>query len=658
LTPLPNKNIDTGMGLERMAAVLQGKANNFEIDIFEPIVEQVAHSAGRSPSLRTCYTIADHIRAVTFAIADGVLPSNDQRGYVIRKLIRRAVWHGRALGIKKAFLNKIVPTVCKVMKPAHPELENRREEIAQVVKAEEERFQQTLNRAQELAEDIIAGLKREHKQLLPGDQMFRLYDTYGLPLETIESISQKHGFKLDKQGFQRELELQRKSSRKGAEFEAGVFADNLVSKYKLKPTKFIGDKNCSAEAQVVALFKDELPVKQAQAGETVKIVLDQTPFYGQSGGQLGDNGLMQNKKVTIEIFDTHKLDQTLVHSGKIEKGTAKLKDKLRAEIDSQRRENIARNHTATHLLQAALRKVLGAHVRQAGSWVGPDRLRFDFSHFQAVQPQQLQRVEQLVNEQIKRAEKVEAQEMSFEQAKDLGALAFFGEKYQEQVRSVKIGDISLELCGGTHVSSIDDIESFKIVSESSVASGIRRIEAVTKEKVQELFTQEQGQLDQLAQLFGVERLELPERTEQLLVLIKGLEQKLDQFRMANFKSRIDEIIKTAKPVGELQVITQEIKSAEMKLLRLMADLLRKEKPDALIVLGAVWEERPQLVCALGAKPSEQGLDAVKIIRAIAGEVEGSGGGRADFAQAGGRKAGGLKKALIKAEEIIREEVKS
>lgn len=472
LEPLPSKNIDTGMGLERMAAVLQGKTNNFEIDIFKKITDEMGKLAVRSANLSSpsCRIIADHIRAVTFAIADGVLPSNEGRGYVIRKLIRRAVGHSRALGIKKAYLYKIVPRVTQLMKTAYPELEKRRKGIVQVVQAEEKRFHKTLERAMKFAEDITAAIKKQGGDEFPGEEMFKLYDTYGLPKEELEKIAVSHGFKLDEKGFARELECQRKASRSASVIAESVFVANLVSRFKLKSTKFVGDKNYSAKTKVSALFKDDKPVQEAKEGDQIKIVLESTPFYAESGGQIGDTGLIKSKGATIEVFDTHKVEQVHLHLGRVCSGVIKIDDKVEAEIDKERREGIVRNHSATHLLQAMLRKVLGEGVRQSGSWVGPDKLRFDFTHFQALNERQLARVEKLVNQGIKQDRKSEISQMSFEQAQKAGALAFFGEKYQEKVRVVKVGNISSELCGGTHVSSAGEIGIFKIVGESSVAS--------------------------------------------------------------------------------------------------------------------------------------------------------------------------------------------
>ena len=657
LLPLPNKNIDTGMGLERMAAVLQGKPNNFEIDIFKKIVNEIEEFSARSPNRRRCYTIADHIRAVTFAISDGILPSNDERGYVIRKLIRRAVWHGRALGIKKVFLYKIVPIVCREMKPAYPELEGKREEIARVVLAEEKRFRKTLERAMRFAEDIIAGLKKQKKNQLPAEEAFRLYDTYGLPIEMLENIVSRRGFKLDKEGFERELEFQRRSSRQGAVFEAGVFVASLVSKYKLKPTKFIGDKRYVAKTKVLNLFKDEQSLEQAKEAEQLKIVLETTPFYGESGGQIGDTGVIKNRNVKIEISDTQKIDQTAIHLGKVVKGVVKVNDSVEVKIDLQRRKDIARNHTATHLLQAALRKVLGEHVRQSGSWVGAEKLRFDFSHFQALTEQEINRVEELVNHQIKEKRKLNVLRMNYEESQKLGALAFFGEKYQEKVRVVKIGGISLELCGGTHISSTGEIGMFKIIGESSVASGIRRIEAATGRKALSVLRYEENQRKELAQAFAGSPQDLPKRIEELLCKMKELNRRLDKSRLDNFKSRIDEILAQAREISGTKVIIRRIKSVDIRLLRLMSDLLGQKVRSSIVVLGSVWEEKVFIVCAITKELCSQGLNAARIIRTIAQDVQGSGGGRADFAQAGGRNPEGLDRALVKAQELVNKELK-
>jgi alanyl-tRNA synthetase len=657
LAPLPNKNIDTGMGLERMAAVLQGKGNNFEIDIFQPIVEQIEKLAARSPNIRTCYTIADHIRAVTFAITDGILPSNDDRGYVIRKLIRRAIWHGRGLGIKKGFLNKIVPTVCRVMKSAYPQLEQKKEDIVQVVKAEEGRFHSTLERAEDFAKDVISGLNAQGKKEVPGDIAFKLYDTYGLPQEMLEHIVAREGFKLDRAGFNRELELQRRISRQGHAFAEGVFVGTLASRFKLKASRFAGDKRLCLKTKVQALFKEEEPVKQAKENDRIKIVLENTPFYGESGGQIGDTGVLKNKAVLVEILDTRKVESTIIHLGEVKKGIIKVGDTLEALIEQGRRKGITHNHTATHLLQAALRKVLGEHVRQAGSWVGPQRLRFDFTHFQALSARQLQRIEELVNAEIRQNKRLDVEEMNFEQAQKMGALAFFGEKYEERVRVIKIRGVSLELCGGTHVGSTGEIGTFKIVSESSVASGIRRIEAVTGKSARGLIQDQESKLSELTRTFGAAKEELPLRLQEVLGQLKQIDRRLDKARLERFKSDINRIIASARQTAKAKVITEEIKSADMRLLRLMADLLRQKVKPSVVVLASVWEQKVCLVCALTKELKAQGLEAARIIRVIAKEVDGTGGGRTDFAQAGGPKKEAIKKALKKAEEIVKEELK-
>ena len=659
LAPLPSKNIDTGMGLERMAAVLQGKPNNFEIDIFARIIKKVGDLAASSPNLDSpaCKIIADHIRAVTFAIADGILPSNKNRGYVIRKLIRRAIWYGQhAVDIKKPCLYKIVPVVCSVMKVGYPEIAKQEKKIQQVVKKEEERFHKAVERATKFSEEIITDLKKQGKNELSGEEAFRLYETYGLPEEMLKVLVASRNFGFDAEGFAQELKLQRDASRQASNISESVFVGSLVTKFKIKPTKFVGDKSYSVNTKISALFKDDQPIEEATAGDEAKIVLESTPFYAESGGQIGDTGLIKNKGATIKVFDTHKVEQVHLHLGTVSSGVIKVNDKVEAEIDKERRENITRNHTATHLLQAALRKVLGEHVRQAGSWVGPDRLRFDFTHFQALNERQLARVEALVNEVIKQDKKLEILQRTFEQAQKAGALAFFGEKYQEKVRVIRFGNISSELCGGMHVSSTGEIGIFKITGESSAASGIRRIEAVTARAAREVIRQKKNQLQEFTKTFGALEDNLPGHIENLLQKLKGLNRRLDKTRIEAFKLQIDKIILDAQEISGVKIIVQEIKSADMELLRLMADLLRQKMP-SLVILASLWEGKVFMVCALSKDLLSQGLDAVKIIRKAAEDIGGSGGGRSDFAQAGGNNPQGISKALMRVKEIVEKELK-
>lgn len=666
LEPLPHKNIDTGMGLERMTAVMQGVLSNFDSDIFSPITSRILHLAHKSSGkldpvqLSARNAIADHLRAVTFAVADGIVPSNDERGYVIRKLIRRAIWHGRSLGIQKAYLYEIVPEVIMVMQPAYPELEleKKKENITQVILAEEKRFQQTLERAVSFAEETLAQLSAKGESKLPGDIAFKLYDTYGLPWEMLEFILSAKGVTLDEEGFKNEMEKQRTTSRKGSALEEGVFVRTIFSRFNLKPTKFSGDNIYACFTSVQALFsEDDQPLKKAEKGTRVKLVLQCTPFYGESGGQTGDSGIIKNKDARVEIADTQKIDDLIVHIGKIEEGTINLHDNVEAEINIENRKNIARNHTATHLLQAALRKALGVHVRQSGSWVGAEKLRFDFTHFQALTAREIAQVEELVNREISADQKVEVSSMSFKEAQHLGALAFFGEKYAEEVRVIKIADISLELCGGTHVASTGEIERFKIISESSVASGIRRIEAVTACHAREALEQNAHQRKELIRMFGARGWdELLVFVKQIEERLKSIDKKLQCFRVENFKANIDEIVAQALQISGVKVIVKEIESADMFLLRQMLDLFRQKTESSVIVLASVWEEKALIVCTVGQRCAGR-IDAARIVRAVAQEVDGSGGGRRDFAQAGGKSPQGVPRALAMAKELIQKELK-
>ncbi|MCK4422569.1 MAG: alanine--tRNA ligase, partial [Candidatus Omnitrophica bacterium] len=476
LKPLPNKNIDTGMGLERMAAVIQGVKNNFQIDIFKPIIEDICKTAqikyNQNPAADShVQAIADHIRAVTFIIGDGALGSNEGRGYVLRSLIRRSIGHGRALGIDKNFLYKLVAVVVEVMKEPYPQLLKRRENIAQIVESEEKQYDRTLKEAQDILEDKIKGLKDEGKTVIPasGDFAFELYDTYGLPVDITEEIVSKGGFSINREQFNKAMKSRQEQSRQGSKMKGDIFGDDLLDgldKQHLK-TAFVGYDKLESECKIIALYKGTDQVEEAQEGDEVELVLDKTSFYGETGGQAGDKGYLEAKGLEVEIADVKKIGECILHIGQIKKGKVSVGLKLKASVGAERRMNICRNHTATHLLHWALRTVLGEHVQQAGSMVAPDRLRFDFTHFKEVTKEQLIRIEDLVNTEILNNALVKVREMDQQEAIDSGAIALFGEKYAQKVRVVSISDFSSELCGGTHLDSIGQIGIFKIISESS-----------------------------------------------------------------------------------------------------------------------------------------------------------------------------------------------
>jgi alanyl-tRNA synthetase len=638
LEPLPTRNIDTGMGLERITAVMQGVHSNFETDLFVPIIRAIKDECppAYQKDLQSIYTIADHIRAASFLITDGVLPSNESRGYVQRMVIRRAARCGKQLGIEKPFLYKLVPSVAAVMKKQYPQVEARRENIAQIILKEEERFSQTLQEGLEILDGLMSSNK---SRSISGDDAFKLYDTYGFPLDLTEEIAGAKGFKVDKAGFKRAMERQRESSRRSSAIAGDIFAATFSQRIKkLCPqTEFLGYDKLSAEGQVVAILRNEESVRQALEGEEVGVVLDRTPFYGESGGQIGDTGRITGRQqAALKVKDTKVFDKVTVHIGKVEKGVLGVGDKVTAEVDRQRRQDIARNHTATHLLQAALRKVLGEHVHQSGSLVTADRLRFDFTHFKALTQQQIERVEQIVNDNIKRSDKVLTRAMDLKKAVESGAMALFNERYEDDVRVVSIGDYSSELCGGTHLDDISKIGAFKIISESSISAGARRIEAVTGGFVREAVEKENAK-----QRAAVKKEEQ-----------ENLKAQMDKVRRKALLENTDNIIKNSKSIKGIKVIAAEIPQAGIDDLRSLCDNIRSKQPSVAILLASTTQGKVSLVLALSKVLVEKGYDAVKIIKDVSRITGGSGGGRADMAQAGGTDPSRLKDAFKRFEELI------
>ncbi|MCX5668610.1 MAG: alanine--tRNA ligase [Candidatus Omnitrophica bacterium] len=500
LEPLPNKNIDTGMGLERLAAIMQGKQNNFQTELFGPIIKEIIRGqspSGTVPENKLLYAIADHIRAVVFSIYDGILPSNEGRGYVVRKIIRKSILHLNCLGIKDPFLYRLVAVVAQIMHKPYPELTKRQEEIAQRILIEEKNFIHTLSSSEELFENKFAGFIQKPNPETVGNIVFLLHDTYGIPLELTRQWLDKQKISFSLKAFQQAMEEQKARSKSGSAMKGDVFGAKGLE-IKVKESKFVGYKENSTEAIILAILKDESEINLVR-----RIVLDRTPFYAESGGQVGDAGKLISGKNVFEVLDTRKIDNYIVHIGKIRLGVFKEGDSVTAQINIERRLNIARNHTATHILQAALREVLGNHVQQQGSLVSEEKFRFDFTHFKGLSKQEISKVEEVANSYINKNQVVSCKEMTFKEAKKAGALAFFEEKYGENVRVVAIGDISKELCGGTHIDNISKIGLIKIISEGSVASGIRRIEGVTAGFAEQFIKdQEQKVIQEAAKLCG------------------------------------------------------------------------------------------------------------------------------------------------------------
>ncbi|MEK6715105.1 MAG: alanine--tRNA ligase [Candidatus Omnitrophota bacterium] len=613
LEPLPNKNIDTGMGLERMSSVMQEVKTNFEIDIFKPIVKEVVSVLG-SANTELINAIADHIRAVVFAISDGVTPSNEERGYVVRKLIRRAFLHAKNLGSKNPFMYKIVPVICKVMKEPYPELEARRENIALIIKAEEEKFKGTLQEAEK-----IIGQSKE----LTAEEAFMLYDTHGYPLELLK----EKGIKFNEAQVNLMLERQRALSKKSSLLAGDVFG---VAMPQLNfKTEFLGYEKESSQAEVLAVIEDS---------DGKKIILDKTPFYAESGGQVGDSGILESEGASSEVYDTKKNNEAILHYVRIIKGEFKPKAKVTATVDKERRLDIARNHTATHLLQAALRKVLGEHVRQQGSFVSDEYLRFDFAHFKAATKDELLRVEELVNDYVRNNDRVIKDELSWEEAKKSGALAFFAEKYSDKVRIVSIADYSKEFCGGTHLETTGQISMFRITSEGSVASGIRRIEAITGSAAYKKIQEEAALITDLVELLKVPPEKLREEIDARMKYIKKLEKELVEQQLRLFEVNIAQFLKDVKEVKGIKVLAINAQLKDVGQMRKALDVLKnKLSGDFIAFVFSGYDGNYFYILTLSAGLKLK-YDAKKIIDKLGLK----GGGRADLAQ-GGMKVGDWQK---------------
>jgi len=662
---LPNPNIDTGMGLERLAAIMQGVNSLFEVDTVKNIMEHVSRIAnvkyGDSPetdvSLRV---ITDHIRSTTFMVSDGILPSNEGRGYVLRRLLRRAARHGKLLGIEKPFLYKISETVIRESKDAYPELEEKRDYIKKVIRIEEERFDETIDQGLNILNQYIEELKATGNNMLSGDKAFKLYDTYGFPIDLTKEILTEQGFKVDEEGFDKEMSVQRERARAARHDEASAgWDDNVYTKMdKSIVTEFIGYDQFTSVSKVLAVVKDDCQVNQAVEGDSVVVLLDKTPFYGESGGQVGDTGVLENDGVKIKVTDCKKIgDGKILHMCEVIKGNVAVGDEITATIDMDRRKSISRNHSATHLLHKALRNVLGDHVAQSGSLVAPDRLRFDFSHFSAIDKEELKKVEMEVNKVILESLPVDIKEMPVDEARKLGATALFGEKYGDVVRVVKMGGYSLELCGGCHVSSTSQIGSFKILSESGVAAGVRRIEAVTGLGVLEYIDTKESVLNEVAEVLKSSSADVVKKAESLLSELKNAQKEIDALRSKLSLSSVHDLLAKAVDVNEIKVVTAKVDEMDMESLRNMADALRDKLQSGVVVLATVKDDKVNFIAAATKDVVAKGIHSGNIIREVAKTAGGGGGGRPDMAQAGGKDPSKIDEALNKALEIIQSQIK-
>ncbi|API90630.1 alanine--tRNA ligase [Virgibacillus pantothenticus] len=659
-TPLPKKNIDTGLGLERMVSVIQDVPTNFETDLFMPIIKKTETLAsvkyGDSSSTDTAFkVIADHIRTVSFAIGDGAVPSNEGRGYVLRRLIRRAVRFAKEIGIEKPFMYELVDVVADIMQDFYVQVVEKKDFIRNMVKAEEEKFHETLHDGLDILTTIMSREKQRGSSIFPGYEVFRLYDTYGFPKELTEEYVQAQGFSIDEAGFQAEMDKQRERARKARQkvdsmqVQGGAIAEIDVA------SEFVGYTNTEQDTTVAAIIKDEQQVKQANAGEEVYLFLHQTPFYAESGGQIADQGTIHTEYAVGQVKDVQKSPKGQhVHRVRIEKGSISVGEMVTATVDVAKRSFVVKNHTATHLLHQALKDVIGEHVNQAGSLVAPERLRFDFSHYQAVSKQELAQIERQVNEKIWQAIPLQIKTEKLEEAKKMGATALFGEKYGDIVRVVQIGDYSIELCGGCHVVNTSEIGLFKIVTESGIGAGTRRIEAVTSKQAYEFITGKLGLLQQASQLVKAKDEAVPEKIEALYHEIKQLQKETESLQAKLANKETATMLEEVKTIDGVQVLAKKVEVQDMNQLRNMVDELKQKLDSGMILLAMENNNKVQLAAGVSKDLIEQGYHAGHLIKKAAQACGGGGGGRPDMAQAGGKDPSKIAEALHVAKLYIEE----
>ncbi|EAM7208189.1 alanine--tRNA ligase [Salmonella enterica subsp. enterica] len=638
MEPLPKPSVDTGMGLERIAAVLQHVNSNYDIDLFRTLIEAVAKVTGATDlGNKSLRVIADHIRSCAFLVADGVLPSNENRGYVLRRIIRRAVRHGNMLGAKETFFYKLVGPLIEVMGSAGEELKRQQAQVEQVLKTEEEQFARTLERGLALLDEELAKLQGD---TLDGETAFRLYDTYGFPVDLTADVCRERNIKVDEAGFEAAMEEQRRRAREasgfGADYNAMIRVDSA--------SEFKGYDHLELNGKVTALFVDGKAVEAINAGQEAVVVLDQTPFYAESGGQVGDKGELKGAGFTFSVDDTQKYGQAIGHLGKLSAGALKVGDAVQADVDEARRARIRLNHSATHLMHAALRQVLGTHVAQKGSLVSDKVLRFDFSHNEAMKPSEIREVEDLVNAQIRRNLPIETNIMDLDAAKAKGAMALFGEKYDERVRVLSMGDFSTELCGGTHASRTGDIGLFRIISESGTAAGIRRIEAVTGEGAMATVHAQSDRLNDIAHLLKGDSQNLGDKVRAVLERTRQLEKELQQLKDQAAAQESANLSSKAVDLNGVKLLVSELAGIEPKMLRTMVDDLKNQLGSTVILLATVVEGKVSLIAGVSKDVTDR-VKAGELIGMVAQQVGGKGGGRPDMAQAGGTDAAALPAAL-------------
>ncbi len=660
LNPLPNPNIDTGMGLERLATVMQGVSSNYDSDFFTEIIGSIEKISGKKykenedhdTSIRV---IADHSRAITFLMGDGVLPSNEGRGYVLRRILRRAARHGKLLNISKPFLHEVVPVVINVMKEAYPDLVDKESFIRKVVINEEERFIETLDTGLKILNEEVKSLKTAGKNIVPGDVVFKLYDTFGFPVDLTEDIIRKDNFSLDMEGFEKAMEAQRELARESWKGSGGEAVLEIYKKLSMQgiTTEFTGyEGTTETSSRISAILKNDEEVDYLEEGGNAEIFVEQTPFYGETGGQVGDTGIIEGEGFLFEVWDTQRpLDDLFTHIGKLKKGQIKVGDAVDLKVDSEERRAIEAHHSGTHVLQAALKEVLGDHVKQSGSLVTPERFRFDFSHFSKIDDEEMERVETIANKYIRENASVTTKVLPRDEAMKTGATAVFDEKYGENVRLVKMGDFSMELCGGTHVTKTGDIGLLKVIHESAVAAGIRRIEAVTGGESLKYLRETEKELKKSASLLKANPMELAERVEKLQKHQKDLEREIDLLKGKLAARGSSDLLSQAEEIKGIKVLTTMVDAPDVKTLRDFGDKLRDKIQSGVILIGSKADGKAMLLCMV-TKDLTDKYNAGKIVKEIAPIVGGTGGGRPDMAQAGGSNPENLGQALNRLKEIL------
>ncbi len=649
LHPLPAKHVDTGAGFERLVAVLQGKNSNYETDVFMPILQALGQMVGQdyhqSNEQMAFRVIADHVRMLTFSIADGGLPSNEGRGYVMRRILRRAARYGRKLNMHQPFIYKLVPTIVQMMGDVYPEIRERQEHIMAVIRSEEEHFNQTLDRGLEIFDKIKEDLKRRGELVIPGHEVFRLYDTYGFPVDLTRILAEENGMTLDLAGFEEQMEAQRQRARAASKFSVAQNEQEWLVLNEGVDSKFVGYEELTIETHIM---------RYRQTDQHLEVILKETPFYAESGGQVGDKGKIEGEGFTLEVIDTQKEGDHIIHLCKPVKNFAPKSDKVLASVISSARRNTQKNHTATHLLHAALRQVLGTHVTQAGSLVEPNRLRFDFTHYDKLTSAQIQEIERLVNRKIQENIPLKISYEKFSEAKKKGAMALFGEKYGDVVRTIKIDDFSFELCGGTHVKATGEIGVFIILYETGIAAGVRRIEAITGEKAVEYIQKQKAVLNALTELLNTNDSNVVEKTGQLLNEKRLLEKELQKAKAAQLQAGVDELLHQAETINGIQLLVREFPQADMDQLKSLGDKLREKSKNLIALLLTEKDQNLNMVCVVSDDLiKNKNLHAGNLVRQVAKQVGGGGGGRPHLATAGGKQIENKNRAIESLKEMLK-----